>query len=181
MLSRYAADAIDPASAFKFGTPGPGSWHDPQGALMFLKEYLQKAVGTSGAPVILCQHLGFDEGFSIDWRWWSSGDRRRLYDAIREYNVVAILHGHTHAPAHYRWPDPKTGAAEVERLFGKEPPRDLRSFDVFCAGASQRERGPGEFYVFRAVGDRLVAAHRGAAGWSADPALHAVKTIIGGP
>jgi len=129
------ADTTDNETPFKYGHPGPGSWNDSRGALTFLTGYLRQRVGTSGDPVIIWQHYGYCEGFNFDWNWWSAKQRRAFYDAIKGYNIVALLHGHTHAPARYRWPDPANDATEVRRLFGDKPPEKLRAFDVFFGGS----------------------------------------------
>jgi len=129
------ADTTDNETPFKYGHPGPGSWNDSRGALTFLTGYLRQRVGTSGDPVIIWQHYGYCEGFNFDWNWWSAKQRRAFYDAIKGYNIVALLHGHTHAPARYRWPDPANDATEVRRLFGDKPPANLRAFDVFSGGS----------------------------------------------
>jgi 3',5'-cyclic AMP phosphodiesterase CpdA len=168
------ADETDAARPFKYGQPGKGSWNDPVGALTFLTEYLRDAVKDSGAPVIIMQHYGYCEGFNFDWDWWSPQQRRAFYDLARQYNVVALLHGHTHAPAHYCWPDPSVSADEVKRLFGDAPPADLKRFEVFSAGSV----GGGACYVFQVHGDRLIAAHHGPGGWTNDPAMFAVKSLL---
>jgi len=64
-------------------------WHDPQGALTFLKEDLAQAVGTSGRPVVLMSHCGFDTD------WWHPDDWKAVYDAMKPYRVVLYLYGHT--------------------------------------------------------------------------------------
>jgi hypothetical protein len=163
------ADATDADTPFTYGKPGQGSWNDPEGALSFLAKYLREQVGSSNEPVIVWQHYGYCEGFNFDWNWWSLPQRRRVYDTLKPYNVVALLHGHTHAAAHYRWPDRATSAAEVKRLFGEVVPADMRSYDVFSAGSL----GDGRAYVFRILGDRFIARHRGPNGWTGDPALDA--------
>jgi hypothetical protein len=166
------ADSTDAQTPFKYGHPGPGSWNDPLGALSFLKEYLHKRV-LGGEPVIIWQHYGYCEGFNFDWDWWSARQRREFYDAIKDCNVAVILHGHTHASARYRWPDAKEDPREVERLFGKATPKNLRSFDIFSGGSF----GGRTYYLFRVMGDRLIALHHDRSGWSNDPRLHLMKTM----
>ncbi|MEI7909964.1 MAG: metallophosphoesterase [Verrucomicrobiota bacterium] len=159
------ADSTDNETPFTYGKPGPGSWNDPLNALQFLKDYL-KNVGP-GEPIIIWQHYGYCEGFNFDWNWWSAKQRRLFYDVVKEFNVVALLHGHTHAPAHYLWPDPKADPQEVQRLFGDAPPKALRSFEVFSAGSV----GGGDFYLFRILDERLFALHHNSRGWTKDPGL----------
>lgn len=170
------ADAMDAETPFQYGKPPPRGWNDPMGAMTFLEGYLKRTVGDSGAPVVIVQHYGYCGGFNFDWNWWTAKQRRRFHDAIAPYNVIALLHGHTHLPARYRWPDPAADAAEVKRLFGDQPPRPLRSYDVFSAGNMHAGHG----YAFRITRDRLVAAHFDGRDWSRNPALHAVITITGG-
>ena len=166
------ADSTDAQTPFKYGHPGPGSWNDPLGALTFLKDYLRKNV-RGGEPVIIWQHYGYCEGFNFDWEWWSAKQRREFYDAVKDCNIAAILHGHTHAPARYRWPDAKADPKEVERLFGQSPPKDLRSFDIFSGGSF----GGGTYYLFRVLGDRLIALHHDRNGWSKGEDLDLIKRL----
>ena len=172
-VNLYPADKTDPETPFQYGKPGDGSWNDPMGALTFLTDYLKKNVGNSGQPVIIWQHYGYCEGFNFDWNWWSAKLRRTFYDAVKDYNIVALLHGHTHLAAHYRWPDLKEDPKEVNRLFGEAVPQDLKSFDVFSGGSV----GNDTMYVFRILNDQLIAAHHGPQGWSKDASLDVVKSI----
>lgn len=164
------ADSTDSETPFTYGKPGPGSWNDPMNALRFLSDYLEE-VGPS-EPVILWQHYGYCEGFNFDWNWWSAKQRRLLYDVVKDRHIIALLHGHTHAPAHYLWPDPKNGL-EIQRLFGDSPPKDVRSFDVFSAGSV----GGGAFYLFRIVNNQLFALHHNSQGWTKDRTLTLVKSL----
>ncbi len=65
------------------------SWHDPQGSLSFLKEDVARNVGASGRPVVLMSHCGFDTD------WWHTDDWRAVYEAMKPYNVILYLYGHT--------------------------------------------------------------------------------------
>lgn len=64
-------------------------WHDPQGALAFVKEDLAKAVGESGRPVIIMSHCGFDTD------WWVLEDWVAFYEVVEPYNLLAYFHGHS--------------------------------------------------------------------------------------
>ena len=168
-LGLCPADTVDADLPFKYGKPGPGSWNDPKQALAFLKKYLREHIGTSGQPVVLMHHYGFD-GFSTnDWYWWTPQQRRAYYDALAGYNVVAILHGHDHHAAHYRWPNPEASVEEARRQFGDNPPPDPRTYDVFSCGSL--------CWVFRVTGDRFVAAHYGGHGTGWDTELVMVKPL----
>jgi cytolysin (calcineurin-like family phosphatase) len=74
-----------------------GSWDLP-----FLEEDLQDHVGTSGRPVVLAQHYGFDS-FSTQSHWWTDKDRKDFHDVIKSYNVIAIFNGHSHNQQHHRF------------------------------------------------------------------------------
>jgi 3',5'-cyclic AMP phosphodiesterase CpdA len=168
-LGLCPADAPDAETPFKFGPAGPGSWNDPQGALSFLRDYLVKHVGASGEPVVLMHHYGFD-GFSLnDWNWWTLKQRRALYELLKDYNVVAILHGHDHHTAHYQWPDPQRHAADLAYFYEGKVPDHPRRYDVFSCGSV--------CWVMRIHGDQFIAAHFDESGWSKDPADFFVKSI----
>jgi cytolysin (calcineurin-like family phosphatase)/predicted phosphodiesterase len=64
-------------------------WHDPELALEFLKQDLQKHVADSGRPVVLMSHCGFDTD------WWIEEDWTNFYQAIKPYNVVLFMYGHS--------------------------------------------------------------------------------------
>lgn len=163
------AEGTDAETPFKYGKPGPGSWNDPEGALSFLREYLAGHVRDSGEPVVLMHHYGFD-GFSMnDWYWWTPRQRRDLYQLLGRYNIAAIFQGHDHHAAHYRWPDPKLHAAEMEFLFDGKVPPDHRQYDVFSCG--------NVCWVIRIRGQKLIAAHFRGPDWSDDPANFFVKPL----
>ncbi|MCX7010820.1 MAG: metallophosphoesterase [Kiritimatiellaeota bacterium] len=159
-LTLCAADKPDAETPFKFGKPGPGGWNDPLDAFTFLKDYLTRQVGTSGAPVVILQHYGFDNFSLNDWNWWTPKQRRALYELIKDYNVVAFMHGHDHHTAHYRWPDPKQHAADLDYFFDGKPPANPRQYDVLSCGQI--------CWVVRIRGNQFSAAHRSDRGWDRD-------------
>jgi len=168
-LNLYPADTTDAETPFKFGQPGPGSWNDPQGALSFLQDYLARRVGVSGDPIVLMHHYGFDSFSLNDWNWWTPKQRRALYELLKGYNVAAFFHGHNHHAEHYRWPDPKRHAADLNFWFDGQPPANPRQHDVLSCGMV--------CWVVRIRGDQLVAAHFKGSGWNADPAAVFVKSL----
>lgn len=175
-LNLYPGDEPDPTGKFSHAN------NDPDHSLSFLRQDLDTAIGTSGRPVVCIHHFGFDAGMSLSWRWWTERERRAYYELLKPYNVIAILHGHSHAAANYRWPDPSVNAKEVAALFPDVPPAELKSFDIYSGGSLQKDDGPGEYFVFRIIGNSFIAAHRwnrkrDAQGWSSDPRLSSVKTI----
>ena len=152
------ADSTDAIKPFKFGKQGPGSWNDPEGAFSFLKNYLSRHVGSSGEPVILMHHYGFD-AFSInDWNWWTPAQRRALYDLLAPYNIAAIFHGHDHHADHYQWPNPARHADDIDLMFPDGTPTSLRQFDIISCGAV--------CWVIRIKEHTLVAAHYRGPDWS---------------
>lgn len=107
-------------------------WHHPQGALSFLKKDLAENVGESGRPVVLMAHCGFDTD------WWHKEDWKNFYDAVKDYNVVLYLYGHT-----------GTGTRE----WAPEGEEDK----LLLINTGQTENG---FFVIEIVGDRLRAGYR---------------------
>ncbi len=81
---------------------GDNAWNTPEDSLTFLISDLAENVSDSGRPVLLYQHYGFD-GFSTGWGWWTTLEMQRYYDAIKNYNVIGILWGHSHAVAISTW------------------------------------------------------------------------------
>jgi len=89
-VNLYPGNKPDPATPYS-------SIHDPKDALDFLVADLAANVGNSGRPVIVCQHYDLQ-----GTNWWTETERDTYYEAIKDYNVVAIIHGHT-GTAIYTW------------------------------------------------------------------------------
>ncbi|MEI7899455.1 MAG: LamG-like jellyroll fold domain-containing protein [bacterium] len=121
-----------------------GLGHEPQFSLAFLKEDLAKCVGRSGRPVIIMTHLGFDEGFSMAWGWWSAEERDAFYEVIKDYNVIGVLYGHTHAAANFKW----------------------RGIDIYNCASGNREPEPGECLVFHITPEEMTVMHRFKGRWA---------------
>lgn len=119
-----------PADKQRDGVRYSPTWHDPQGALAFLKEDLAKQVGASGRPVVLMSHCGFDTD------WWTPLDWREVYDAAKAYNIVLYVYGHSGTGVR-----PWAPAGETKKWL--------------CINDGQTEKG---FFVIQLVGDRLRAA-----------------------
>lgn len=107
-------------------------WHDPQDSLAFLKEDLAQQVGTSGRPVVLMAHCGFDTD------WWCAEDWTVFYQACKPYRVVLYLYGHTGTGVGAWAP-----AGETKKLT--------------CINDGHADIG---FFVIQITGDRLRAAYR---------------------
>jgi len=75
--------------------------YDPEHSFEFLQDDLKKNVGSSGRPVILFHHFGFDKGHSLSW--WPEEWRTNYYTLIKDYNVIGILQGHAHDSFFMKW------------------------------------------------------------------------------
>ena len=127
MLGLYPADVQNPLVK-RYSSV----WHNPQGALSFLKEDLTRHVGASGRPVVLLSHCGFDTD------WWHTNDWKAAYEVAKPFNVVLNLYGHT-----------GTGLRKWAPASGLPP------FD--CVNTGQTEKG---FFVVQFRGDRVRLAYR---------------------
>lgn len=115
-------------------------FREPSYSLDFLIEDLEKSVGISGRPVILFFHYGFDEWGN---KWWTHGEQEAFYEVIKEYNIAAIFHGHTHGFDYYKW----------------------RNIPVWCVGATQHEKGKGQYLVVRLKNEKILALERTGNKW----------------
>lgn len=145
-VNKYSASDRDP------GRPFNQEWNDPTHSLEFLSGDLAHNVGTSGRPVIIYQHYGWD-GFSAGWGWWSEKDRTNTWNTIKPYNVVAYLHGHTHGATFMKW-DGRDFHKEGQHM----PERGL---DIIGCGSGNRgPDGQGGFMVFQVNDKELRVAER---------------------
>lgn len=83
----------------------------PLDSLAFLRDDLRETVGDSGRPVVVTHHVDAaryavpyqrDEERFLNMEWHPQ-DVGSFFDAIRPYNVVADLFGHTHVRDVYGW------------------------------------------------------------------------------
>lgn len=112
----------------------------PRHSLEFLIEDLRRNVGSSGRPVVIFQHYGFD---SWSEAWWTQKERNAFFQAIQPYNVIAIFWGHSHVTQSLSW-------------------NGLRTW---CAGSLNNDPEPGTFLVVslktgRRSGQMIVAARK---------------------
>lgn len=144
--------------------PVPGA-ADPRRALSFLKDDLAKHVAGSGKPVVIVAHYGFHPHWDFDG-WWTEAEADTFYEAIRDYNVIAYLHGHNHGTETYEW-------------------RGIRVLDLGAPYYTEyNPDGRGHFTVVRITNDFLYAADaawdpknpdqdiRFPAGWQVKVPLH---------
>jgi cytolysin (calcineurin-like family phosphatase) len=123
---------IYPADKQREGVRYSPVWHDPQFALAFLKQDLAEKVGTSGRPVVLMSHCGFDTD------WWVKEDWKDAYDAAKNYNVILYLYGHSGTGVRQWAPDGET-----------------KKWD--CINDGQTDKG---FFVIQITDARIRAAMR---------------------
>lgn len=148
-VNKFSGSTRDPSRPYN------QQWNDPTGSLEFLRDDLRR--NGADRPVIVLQHYGF-EGFSAAWGWWSEKDRVATWEAIRDYNVIAYLHGHTHLMTFFKW------KGEDFHLEGQKMPED--GVDIIGCASGQRGPGvPGEFMVFRVTDKEMIVAHRFADRW----------------
>jgi predicted phosphodiesterase len=85
--------------------------YDPHASLDFLISDLKQKVGTSGRPVVLTHHvdmLRYSQALPVADKKaagmeWDPVDVKGFYDALQDYNVAAILYGHTHVRNVFHW------------------------------------------------------------------------------
>jgi len=123
-----------------------GEWKFPRHSLEFLIDDLVRNVGTSGRPVVLFQHYGWDE-----WSrgWWSDGEREAYAAALKGYNVAAIFWGHSHVPQRIDW----------------------NGIPTFCVGSANRDPLSAEFFVVRITPGEMTVAERTRDGWGLTSAI----------
>jgi cytolysin (calcineurin-like family phosphatase) len=81
----------------------------PMGSLPFLRQDLKEYVGSSGRPVVLVHHVDLhrysmpvpDE--KVLNNEWDYGDAMAYYEALKPYNVIGTLCGHTHSRKIAKW------------------------------------------------------------------------------
>jgi cytolysin (calcineurin-like family phosphatase) len=85
-------------------------------------------------PIVIYFHFPLRGPFSED-NWFGRGNyRQELARVIRDYNVIALFHGHYHASGRYRW----------------------QEIDIYNVGAAKHRRH--SFAVVRVTDDRLQVA-----------------------
>lgn len=84
--------------------------YNPLDSLAFLVSDLADKVGKSGRPVVLTHHVDVarystppDPEGPASNKEWDPCDVRGYHEALANYNVIAILYGHTHARNLFRW------------------------------------------------------------------------------
>lgn len=87
-------------------------------SLDFLISDLAARVGNSGRPVIVTHHVDVGRYSAqvaddkVLGNEWDYADVWGFHDALKSYNIIAILHGHTHVRDVFRWDGRKKLAAD---------------------------------------------------------------------
>ena len=115
----------------------PGGHGEARDSLAFLTADLAAHVGTSGRPVVVMQHYGFD-AFSCQERWWTDAERAAYAEAVRPYNVAAIFSGHQHWADRVAW----------------------RGINDYVLPRAKGDNGTDGVYAVRILADRMIVAHR---------------------
>jgi len=105
-----------------------GHHYAARASLEFLRKDLAEKVGGSGRPVIVSFHL-HPNGPEYDW---PAEDLHGFWETLTNYNVVALVHGHTHGspPSKLTW-DGKT--------FGRDLPDSIDVFNPDDSGAAKTD------------------------------------------
>ncbi|MFM1920860.1 MAG: hypothetical protein RLZZ303_2494 [Candidatus Hydrogenedentota bacterium] len=125
------------------GVPGD---RNPRKALTFLINDLAENVAGTGKRVVIISHYGFYSGWDFNG-WWTRDEADDYYQAIKDYDVIAHIHGHAHQTGMYTW----------------------NGINVFNVGSPYHNNlgwnpdGRGHFGVFRVTDDYLYA---GDAAWN---------------
>ncbi|MCC3475853.1 MULTISPECIES: metallophosphoesterase [unclassified Microcoleus] len=124
---------------------------NPNNSLSFLADDLRTKVGSSGRPVVLISHYGFD-GFSTATSgevWWTEQQRKDFWEKIAPYNVVAIFSGHLHPTPGGSWDYPFYRPSGTSNGPSKIP--------AFVAGATRE----GAFIDVQITSDKLIIQRMG--------------------
>ncbi len=108
--------------------------------LEFLSGDLARRVGSSGRPVVIFQHFGWDD---YSRGSWPDEARAALAEALAGYRVIAVFWGHAHFPQRIDW----------------------QGIPTFCVGSTRRDSGPGGFFAVRIRDGEMAVAQRTRLGW----------------
>jgi hypothetical protein len=115
MLNTWAGD-----QNFTYTPPGG------MNGLEWLARDLAHYVGTSNRPVILFQHYTIG---NVGQKEWSSNDYHKFWQVIKNYNVIGLFSGHTHAL--------EVGSPlSVDSISSEDLPDPERNLDNFVDGAA---------------------------------------------
>lgn len=93
---------VKASNRWQYHPDEPHEKDSTQGALSFLESDLARCVGASCRPVILIQHYGLCDDLEDD-PLWTQAERDALFDVIKPYTILAIVHGHDPGQGAYTW------------------------------------------------------------------------------
>ena len=101
----------------------------PRESLEFLRKDLAKQVGKSGRPVLISFHL---HPFGPEYDW-PAEDLQAFWNTLKPYNVIALVHGHTHGspPSKVMWDGTK---------FGRDLPGGIDVLNPDDSGSAKEDR-----------------------------------------
>jgi len=105
--------------------PGRKRRYNPMGSLDFLISDLRDKVGSSGRPVVITHHVDMlryalplpVEDKKAMGMEWDPADVRAFHQALKGYNIAAVLYGHTHARNVFRWDGSNKSAGQGIPVF----------------------------------------------------------------
>lgn len=104
------------------GTGDPNSWGNPADSLPFLIDDLEKYVGSSNKAVVLFMHFSFDSWMLKNWQRW---EQDAFYDAVKDYNVIAMFGGHGHEFLYGNW-----RGIDYYEITASQPVEDNKGFGI---------------------------------------------------
>ena len=112
----------------------------PLNSLEFLKKDLEENIGKSNKPVIIIQHYGWDNFSDL---WWTDSEKEAYYQVIKDYNIIAIFQGHSHAVEKFTW----------------------KGLDIWSVGSGQKDPDPGSCLVVQIREGKMIIAERRPGSW----------------
>lgn len=103
-------------------TGDPNSWGNPADSLPFLIDDLEKYAGSSNKAVVLFMHFSFDSWMLKHWQSW---EQDAFYDAVKDYNIIAMFGGHGHEFLYGNWQ-----GIDYYEIPASQPVEDNKGFGV---------------------------------------------------
>lgn len=104
------------------GSGDPNSWGAPMDSLPFLVSDLKAHVGASRKGVVIFTHFAFDNWGLSNWKPW---EQDAFFQAIKDYNILALIGGHGHAVLTGRW-----NGLDYYEVASTQPVSDDNGFSV---------------------------------------------------
>jgi cytolysin (calcineurin-like family phosphatase) len=122
--------------------------------ITWLKQDLANKVGNSARPVVVLQHFPMESVTATQSSdlAWSQQNFSDFWDAIRDYNVIAMFAGHTHVPA------VNTQLTLIPTLPAQDSIGNPKILDGFTTGTGGQDK-KGDFIVARVTDHYLDVGH----------------------